>query len=320
MKKNTRHLLDAVVALLILAAVSTAQTELRIDNVAEGSGAILQLGFEVGETGAVVLPASPADPVTLQELRVYIDKYQLILGSPETMEARFHVWDNATLVGGVLSPGAAVYTSPVLLLAAASFNTHDVSTQNLVMNAPFVVGVEIVTTGNILGLTTPSLVTDSDGCTGGLNWARLTSGLWIDTCAFGFSGDLSIRAVVDDGDTSFVDLGASLAGSYSPELNGSGSLAAGASFDLTFEGLPPFTALWLFVGAARFDAPFFGGVLVPDPTLTVLLSTGTGTLVLNASMPAGLPPGVSIYLHGWTPDAGGPFGASATNALELITP
>ena len=36
--------------------------------------------------------------------------------------------------------------------------------------------------------------------------------------------------------------------------------------------------------------------------------------------PPGIPPGFSIYLHGWMNDPGGPAGAAATNALELITP
>ena len=96
----------------------------------------------------------------------------------------------------------------------------------------------------------------------------------------------------------------------------------GETFDLSFTGMPPSQTLWLFVGISRIDFfPFFGGTLVPNPDFTFLLPTSLGALFLpGQSLPPGIPPGFSIYLHGWMNDPGGPAGAAATNALELITP
>jgi hypothetical protein len=70
----------------------------------------------------------------------------------------------------------------------------------------------------------------------------------------------------------------------------------------------------------QINAPFKGGVLVPQPTLLVVLPTAFGGLTLSQSMPPGLPSGTSIVLQLWAPDAGGPAGACATNALDMITP
>ena len=77
----------------------------------------------------------------------------------------------------------------------------------------------------------------------------------------------------------------------------------------------------LFIGVAQLNAPFLGGTLVPQPILTVLIPTGAaGNIVINDTIPGGISGGVSIYIHMWAADVGGPFGACATNALELITP
>jgi len=221
----------------------------------------------------------------------------------------------------VLAPGAPVYTSPLLGFTAGGLNSWDVSGQGLVMDGPFTVGLQIISSGQPSELTSPTLVTDDDGCQSDYNWAQLGDGTWVSTCAVGFSGDLVIRALVQVLDTgSFVDLGHALTGAFSPELAGNGSLAAGAGFDLVLDAMPPFTTGMLFVGLSRLDAPFKGGILVPQPQLGVFLPTVSGGLVLSQSMPPGLPPVTSLYLQFWAPDVGGPAGLSATNALELITP
>ncbi|MHC5209258.1 MAG: hypothetical protein ACYTG2_00895 [Planctomycetota bacterium] len=307
-------------ALAVLAGAAGAQVELKIDSAVDGATVLLQLGFELGETGATVLTPPPGTTVVVDELRVFVDKHPLLPG-PDTLEGFFRVWDNADMAGGVLAPGAPVYTSPLLGFPAGGISAWDVSGQGLVMDGPFMVGVQLVSSGQPSGLTTPTLVTDDDGCQSAFNWAQLTNGSWVSTCAVGFSGDLVIRALVQTLDTgSFVDLGHGLAGGFAPALSGSGSLAPGAGFDLDLSGMPPFTTAFLFVGLTRIDAPLLGGILVPHPTLTVLLPTLSGGLTLSQPMPPGLPPGTSVFLHLWAPDAGGPAGASATNALELITP
>jgi hypothetical protein len=166
------------------------------------------------------------------------------------------------------------------------------------------------------------MVTDVDGCQNLKNWVRQTNGVWANLCAFGVSGDLVIRALAETGDDGqFIDLGNGLAGNFSPTLTGSGSLAAGGTINLTFAGLPLFETGWMFVGVVELNAPFLGGTMVPNPILTVFIPTGAaGNIVINDTMPGGIPGGLSILVHMWVADPGGPFGACATNALELLTP
>ena len=141
-----------------------------------------------------------------------------------------------------------------------------------------------------------------------------------------YNGNWLIRACTTDAAPSnngqFINLGNQLTGNFAPVLTGNGSLVGGETFDLSFTGMPPSQTLWLFVGISRIDFfPFFGGTLVPNPDFTFLLPTSLGALFLpGQSLPPGIPPGFSIYLHGWMNDPGGPAGAAATNALELITP
>lgn len=122
------------------------------------------------------------------------------------------------------------------------------------------------------------------------------------------------------GSGQFIDLGNGLAGSTSPLLTGSGSLASGGNFSLTMTALPAATTAYLIVGNATLFAPFMGGILVPTIDLVIPLPTGSGTVVIPATTPPGIPSGVSIYVQAWIPDAGGPVGLSATNALQCKFP
>lgn len=125
-----------------------------------------------------------------------------------------------------------------------------------------------------------------------------------------------------DGVGLWIDRGAQLPGTTSPTLNGFGSLGPDTPGTLSSKGLLPFSTVTLVVGFSDVDAPFKGGVLVPAPDLLFTLPTSLfGTVTLPFSWPAGgIPSGTSFFFQGWTPDALGPKGFAATNALEAITP
>lgn len=75
------------------------------------------------------------------------------------------------------------------------------------------------------------------------------------------------------------------------------------------------------VSAIRVDAPFKGGTLVPSPDLLVFLPLNAGgDFTLPLVWPSGIPGGLSAYVHVWAADAGGPAGAVASNALQILTP
>ena len=144
-------------------------------------------------------------------------------------------------------------------------------------------------------------------------------------CPLFINGNWAIRActTTTGGTGSFIDVGNSLTGIFAPSLTGTGSLAGGGAFTLTFAGMPPLSTGYTFVDGVAINAPFKGGVLVPGTTILIVFptpSTAFGTVDFPGVMPAGLPSGVSIWVQGWVLDAGGPAGASASNGLQLVTP
>jgi hypothetical protein len=103
----------------------------------------------------------------------------------------------------------------------------------------------------------------------------------------------------------------------SPTLVGTGGLTSGSALTLTLSGAAPSAAAFLVVGFNALNAPFKGGVLVPDSDLLLpLASDPTGQLALPAAWPAGIPAGFATYFQYWVADAGGPKGYAATNGLK----
>ena len=103
-------------------------------------------------------------------------------------------------------------------------------------------------------------------------------------------------------------------------LTGSGCLLAGTNFSLSITGLPTSTTSYFVFGLGALFAPFKGGVMGPTVDVVVPFGTGSGSLVLPATTPPGIPSGTSLYLQSWTPDAGRPVGFAATNMLQLLYP
>ncbi|MHC5211427.1 MAG: hypothetical protein ACYTG2_11970, partial [Planctomycetota bacterium] len=120
----------------------------------------------------------------------------------------------------------------------------------------------------------------------------------------------------------WVNLGAGLSGSTAPRLIGDGSLASLTPVTVQLVDALPLTSATLVVGFTRIDAPFKGGVLVPQVDLMIgpIVTSPGGSLGLSGSWPGGLPPGFDIFLQFWLPDAGGPVGWQASNALSATTP
>jgi hypothetical protein len=122
----------------------------------------------------------------------------------------------------------------------------------------------------------------------------------------------------------WANLGHALAGSTLPSLVGAGALAGDDPLQLVLAGAVPAAASFLVVGMAALNAPFKGGVLVPDlspPGLVVPFATGPlGGLVIDATWPSGVPSGFALYIQHWVVDAGGPVGFSASNAVSGTTP
>jgi hypothetical protein len=124
----------------------------------------------------------------------------------------------------------------------------------------------------------------------------------------------------------WLNLGFGLAGTYGvPGFSASGPLCAGTPLILTLDQALENSLAVLMVSDARFDLPFFGGVLVPDILAPggffLIAGTGaTGGVALGGTWPTGVPPGSEIYLQIWVQDAAATAGFAASEALGATTP
>jgi len=328
-------LTSCTVAALCAAAAATDIT-LKNDSVPESGSAqiAVQSGLVPGEIAVAVLSTTaPNYPITLKTIRVFVAKQNQ--AAPNSMTVELFVWNSGAPTVGSTTPnpnaGSYVYKSPQLSFTAGAFNAWDVSGQNIVLNGTCLVGCRVVTTGQIgnppFATYQPNNVSDTDGCQNGKNyiWAKnLISGQfsWANLCSFGASGDwvIHVDATISQNLGQFTNLGANLGGDFNPNLSGTGSLADGGAFNIHADGLPPSQTGFLFVGFSPLFADFKGGSLGPAPDLLLTLPTGAGIVDLPGGMPVGAPGNFSFYMQMWTPDAGGPAGADATNTLQATTP
>jgi len=121
----------------------------------------------------------------------------------------------------------------------------------------------------------------------------------------------------------FTDQGNGLAGTNGvPLLAGFGTLAPSTPMSLLLTNALPSSTTTLIIGLTALNAPFKGGVLVPNPDVLIfgLPVNGAGTLLLNGTWPGSIPSNVSFYFQHWIVDAGGPAGLAASNGLKGTTP
>ncbi len=274
-----------------------------------------------------------------------------VLGGPGfSATCNIEIYDGVTFNGaGLPTLGPKVFdlnadTASSMELQSTAINLFDLSGLNVVVTADkFVVAfrMNLNFNGTCGGGHPANFITDYSGGAGCTTtpqtslidtdadpWqdVRIATVLGvINLCPNFINGNWIIRACtsnVGGGSGTFNDLGFALPGNFSPTLAMSGSLLPSpAQYTFDLDNMEPNNALILFAGFTRIDAPLYGGTLVPATDLIVIFSTGLfGEISITNSMPSGIPSGFKMYLHGWAVDAGGPFGHSATNALEMIFP
>lgn len=106
-----------------------------------------------------------------------------------------------------------------------------------------------------------------------------------------------------------------------PSLVGSGPLLPGTATRISLTKGAPGQPAWLVAGTRRADAPFLGGVLLPEPQLIrgPYQVRADGTVTLHARWPAGVAPASTLYYQMWIADAAGPQGYAASNGLSSTT-
>lgn len=105
-----------------------------------------------------------------------------------------------------------------------------------------------------------------------------------------------------------------------PHLAGVGSLSAHTQCGLTLGNACPSSVALLVLGSQVVNAPFLGGVLVPDVGAVVPMATdGFGAASLSATWPAGIPAGLPLRFQYWIADPAATFGFAASNGLQGVT-
>lgn len=125
-----------------------------------------------------------------------------------------------------------------------------------------------------------------------------------------------------EGDPAFIDLGYAMLGSNGlPCLGIEASLDPGSTVELRLLQARPSSVALLFASINPLFVAFKAGFLVPYPDMVLpVLTDPSGALVLGKTWPAGVPPGITLYLQYWIPDPVGLLGFSASNALAGTTP
>ena len=106
-----------------------------------------------------------------------------------------------------------------------------------------------------------------------------------------------------------------------PFLIGAGPLVPGTKTTLRLGGAASSAPVALVLGGAALNAPFLGGVLVPEPTLVVNdVTDEAGERIWTARWPADIPSGSTLHTQAWIADSGTPMGWSASNGVAATAP
>lgn len=183
-----------ILSVLALATTGVAQEEIELknDSLVDGGTVAVQLGFVPGEIGAATFHA-PDDLFPLQVLRVQFFWTSFQGGQPDSLQEAILVYE-----GALPNPGLPIFESAGPTMVDGFMNEFDLSPFNIIIEepGPFTVGLQFSKDAPNGNQFAPSLVTDIDGCQFGLNPIHAIPGGWLDICLFGVSGDLVIRAIV----------------------------------------------------------------------------------------------------------------------------
>jgi len=142
---------------------------------------------------------------------------------------------------------------------------------------------------------------------------------------YGTIGQYTLTAA--SGTSGLVELfGDGLAGSagLTPAINVLGSTCANDAVSVRLADATANSAAFLLVGFGELNAPFKGGVLIPDITgVSAIVSSatdGAGEAAVNTAWPAGLPVATSLVFQWWVSDAGGPAGFASSQGLRMTQP
>ena len=115
--------------------------------------------------------------------------------------------------------------------------------------------------------------------------------------------------------------GSSAGAAGHPILTAVGELDGNDKVTLELQRAAPSAPVFLVIGLSALDAPFKGGVLVPEVGALVgrMGTNAEGALILSGRWPT-LPPGTTVYLQEWIADASAATGFAGSNGLAALVP
>jgi hypothetical protein len=125
-----------------------------------------------------------------------------------------------------------------------------------------------------------------------------------------------------DAGSPFTDLGQSLAGTEGAPIQlAYGSLLPGTTYTFELYGALPGSTAFGVVGLSELNAPFKGGVLVPNPDgLLPIPVPASGQFGVGGLWPNGIAPGFSFWVQWWFDDPAAVKGKAASNAVRAVAP
>lgn len=180
-ESSSKGLLGDWISKAVVTNQNLETSVLGYDNWNELPFPVFQEGFTAGEIAAVrLVPATPC-PCVVQGVRLMFG------GAEGNASVTLRIWED----GGGLNPGAEVYSSPMVLTAnSQALNAIDLSSEGILVNGPFRVGIEFAAAG------APSVARDHDGTVPGRNFIYTDDPAWVDATTEGVTGDWIIRASV----------------------------------------------------------------------------------------------------------------------------
>lgn len=97
-------------------------------------------------------------------------------------------------------------------------------------------------------------------------------------------------------------------------------LTGGSANQLELDRSAPAGLACLVLGLAATNTPLLGGILVPNPLVTLVLVTDAeGRSTYPLAWPTGAPAGVPLHAQAWLLDPPQPSGVAASNAVRGIS-
>jgi len=188
MAKGRPPLLGWLLATLLVASASEAQTVIQNDSVIDFASVGIQTGFVADERASAWLTATCNGNLTA----VQILWLSFLGGQPDTLGQAITISE----AGSFPVPGPQLRELLGPVLSDGFFNQYPViPAVPVTTGQTLVVAFQFLTNPPLLG---PSIANDIDGCQTGRNGIFAIPPIaWFDSCGLGVSGDFAIRGVLD---------------------------------------------------------------------------------------------------------------------------